>query len=435
LSAIATPSLLLRQLATIGWSLIAARLISIGALLMFSAVTGPEPFAAFGVYLGLLAIAWIVVCGRYDQAIVFAVDDREARSLTWLCAAIGTGVVAATAVSIAAINVWHVPLPGGLDRSVAAAILPASLAARAALRVATQLATRAGDFGSISRSAWAHACSQALVLVASLTGNVDPLTGLAMADACGYSAAAGVLLASHGLRIADPSCTRPSLRARWVEIRPLLMGTATTWRQMPTWNLPASLVSVAATSLPMIALPIGLSANEAGQIALALRVLDMPLQLITGTATPVMQKHLQSSGYSRAVLDECIFWLAAAAVIAFAAIGVVAAIIAPWWTATRWSLAIDILPWLAPYAIGLALSGPLVDLVAGFRAERRGFRHHVAFLVMVIAACSLFVWPLNVRWGIALLGCAALSRAAAFAHLLRQPAANRTGPSLEGGVN
>ncbi len=413
----------LRQLVAAGWGLVAARPVSVIALLLFANWAGPEPFAAFGVYLGLATVLWVIVSGRYEQAIVFARNEEEARSLGLISVVFAGTVVTLTMLCVLGILAFGLALPGDLQQSLALLVLPFSLAGRATLRLAYQFSVRVGNLGAQSYATWVQALVQSAILLGLLLAGVESLNCLAVADVAGYAAGTWVCCRRSALK--------PWRNFTWIRISDpkeysAIVATVQFWRQMPIWNLPSSLISVMAVTMPVLAISAGYPAAVAGQIILAIRLLEMPLTLLTGSATPVLQNTMRLAQRPGPALELGMLWLFFASVSCFGTLAAFSALVGPWFLATRWNAVLEVIPMLAPYYIGLTISGTLIDLVAGFRAERSAFLPHLLFFLAMSGGSLLFFSGQNLNWALTTIAIASLVRAALFANLLKKEAYAKT---------
>lgn len=404
-----TVSRIVGSFVALSLSLATSRGLSIGSLLLFSWVSGPEPFALFGLYIALVSVFWVAVFGCYEQAILVA-RAQDTIVLAWLASAIAAGfvVILFVAVSVAiAFGLW---LPEGLSSSHFVMLcMPCSLALRAANRLALIFATREGEFAHVAKTNWIQAAVQGATQLLLLVAGRDYLTCLVLADLLGLCAGTAVIaLRSKGVRAAL-AANRPSCR----EMR----HAAVAWRTMPLWRLPMSLVSVAAISLPALTIPLAYPAALAGQFLFALRMLEMPSFIVTGAVSPLLQHQLAERERSSDFAKVAVLLLTFVAVSGFALGGVAATIIDDYFAGTRWFEALAAVPWLVPYFIGLTISAPLVGAAIGPSIEHRAMLLQGLFLALSLGAAALLFAP--VVWQIPLLafGAAMLVRALVFAQL------------------
>jgi O-antigen/teichoic acid export membrane protein len=406
---------LLRPLFDLTFSLLLSRILSGGALVLFAALAGPEPFAPFGIYLALVTILWVVVCGRYEQAIVFASDTQESLALAWLAAGIGA-IVVTFGIGVAIVwVVWGLPLPIALAGNTAVlTAVPASLTVRAASSIALNWATREGEFKTLGRANWVQALVQAGLQLWLLKGGFEPVVCLVMADIAGFLGAV-IAIAAMMPSARSALIHRPAI----VDIR----ASAARWRMMPIWNLPTSLLSVAALSAPALVIALHYPSAIAGQLVLGIRLLEVPTNVFTSAATPILQKHLSASTEKSTFILRALGLLGAVSLISIALAEVFSMATANLWDETRWSVAIAAVPWLAPYFAGLAVSGPVVALVGGLRAEREAAWRHAVFLGLTMVVVALAETGISWQVLMAAFGGTMLFRVALFSRLLTQRAA------------
>jgi O-antigen/teichoic acid export membrane protein len=403
-------SALLRQLAGLAGSLLLSRVVAGVTLIGFAALTGPEPFAAFGAYLAVVTIMSVVASGRYEQALMFISSDREASAVSWLAIGIAMAVVGAIATASTAWLLFRMPVPAALAENwLLLLIAPVSLAVRAFSQVALNLATRQGNFTILGRANLVQALLQACAQFGLLWAGLEPVLCLATAETVGLLGA-GALVASTSSPVRRILAARPSI----VDLR----TAAASWKMMPCWNMPTSLLSVAASSAPALLLPMLYSAAIAGQLLIGIRLMEMPTNVFASAVTPLLQKQLASRSDKENSIWSALKLLAALAFPGFTLAAIVAISSAALFVGTQWSVAIEAVPWLAPYFAGLAVSGPLVALVPGLRAEQRAVLYHAAFLTLTLAVAAL--GGIGVAWQtlLAAFGATMMARAALFGLLL-----------------
>ncbi len=406
---------LLRQFAGLAGSLLISRVVAGASLIGFAALTGPEPFAPFGAYLAAVTIMSVVVSGRYEQAIMFIKGDRDATAVSWLALGIALAVTGATTIVAVVWLLFALPLPAALaDSWLLLLTAPASLAVRAISQVALNLATRDGNFSVLGSANLVQALVQACVQFALLWAGLTPVLCLAAAEVAGMLAA-GALVLSTSPSVRSILAARPTV----VELRAISIH----WRMMPCWNMPTSLLSVAALSAPALLLPFLYPAGIAGQLLLGIRLMEMPTNVFASAVTPLLQKQVAGSTDKGRAIWSALNLLGALSFAGFALAAAVALAGAGLFEGTRWAVAIAAVPWLTPYFAGLAMSGPLVALVPGLRAEQQAVWCHAAFLAMTLAVVAAAVSGLagaGMAWQtlLAAFGATMLVRAALFAFML-----------------
>lgn len=177
-----------------------------------------------------------------------------------------------------------------------------------------------------------------------------------------------------------------SLRSvRLVGKAPLRVKLIGRWYHLIVFNLPATFAAQVFLALPLLA--VGRLADPAttGHVALALKISDAPMALLTSVATSLAV----TAGVWRGVNIRSPLVLSAAflgAVLACAASLVAVALIAgPFMPGERLGATLAYIPISAALTAAVALGGPHADLVTYAGAERRAFLIHAAALLAGVA--------------------------------------------------
>lgn len=393
-------------------SLVMARFLSVGALLVFSYFVGPEPFASYGLYIAIVTILWIGVFGCYEQAL-FVCPDHEIAPIARLSCTVAALVIAVVALVCLIIAMVHPAFLDTLDGfSLVIVAIPFALAARASHRLLSNMATRAGTFVLVARSNWAQATVQGCLLLALLAAGMPAIVCLVAADVAGLAAVTAIIAAKL------PQC-RSILLAKLP--KSALLSCARSWAAMPSWRLPMSLTSVAALSLPALTLPLFFPAALAGQLVFAMRILEIPSNVISDAASPMFQSQLSSRQRSRRFAVRAVVALTALAVATFGIIAMVAWSLIPAFHETRWATGLASVAPLVIYFIGLTISAPLVGSVIGVAVEHSAAMWQLVFLGLSAGAVALMAGGLPLFWVLVAFGMASLLRALLFGKLyLRQ---------------
>lgn len=397
-----------RGFLSIAWSLLWSRLISIMSLVVFSYFVGPYPFAPFGVYATVVVILWVAVFGCYEQAILVC-EAAELNNLLRLCQSIAVvtiGVVAAVCVVLMATKPAFLNVVDELYKVIP--FIPLTLFARAVHRLLLHLSTRDGRFDLLARLNWMQASVQAATLLILLALGWPGIICLVMADLFGL-----VAVTLHCLR------TYPQFREVMLAKTDLagMRTCALKWIAMPTWRLLMSLTSVVALGLPSLVIPLHYSAAAAGQILFAMRMLDVPSNIISGAVSPILQGNLMSPARSRQTAKRDVWLTAGMNTAVFVTLSAAAYSLQPYFEGTAWSLAIGAFLPLTLYYIGLTTSAPLVGSVVGPRVERASALCQIAFLIANCIVTTMVANGMPITWMLAAFGGVMLLRCAAFAVL------------------
>lgn len=362
----------------LGLRFIQARLISVWGLIIAAALCPPFVFAAFAVFSSAANFISIASLLRLE-AVFFQNSDRARLGLAFrLAAAVGLAFLAVTTlilIGLAATG-WVAP--------AVAFFFLVSLAARSVLRLLWSEATAEGDFRAIGNSNIVQAVVQpAIMLILIAIFGPKALT-LFMADALGHVLAAAYLLRRRRDSVA--ALVRPALWS-WRS----LVEAAFRWRDAPRALLPSALLAYGFAIAPLLALPYASNTVLAAQVALSMRLLDMPTQMFGTVSIPLVLNRLRSHAGPRRR-----FWarimalgLTIGATILFSAIAVAALVADHWLVGTQWQDLGEVIALLAAFYIGIAVLGPLQEVAT---LSRQPFWQVAINAVALIAIVAAMVW-------------------------------------------
>lgn len=363
----------------LGLRFIQARLISVWGLIIAAALCPPFVFAAFAVFSAAANFISIASLLRLE-AVFFRNSDRTRLGLAFrLAAAVGLIFLAATAVVLIGLAVtgWVAP--------AVAFFFLVSLTARSVLRLLWSEATAEGDFRAIGNSNVVQAVVQPAIMLV-LIGIFGPkaLT-LFMADALGHVLAAVYLLRRRRASIA--ALVRPALWSRRS-----LTEAATRWRDAPRALLPSALLAYGFAIAPLLALPYASNTVLAAQVALSMRLLDMPTQMFGTVSIPLVLNRLRAHAGSRRR-----FWarlmalgLIVGATVLFSAIAFAALVTDHWLVGTQWQNLGAVIALLTVFYIGIAVLGPLQEVATLSRQPFWQVAINGVALIAIVAAMAWF---------------------------------------------
>ncbi|MBN8934632.1 MAG: hypothetical protein J0G97_23360, partial [Rhizobium pusense] len=205
----------------------------------------------------------------------FQNSDRARLGLAFrLAAAVGVAFLAVAAVVLIGLAVtgWVAP--------AVAFFFLVSLAARSVLRLLWSEATAEGDFRAIGNSNVVQAVVQPAIMLLLIWVFGPKALTLFMADALGHVLAAAYLLRRRRDSVA--ALVRPVLWS-WRS----LAEAAIRWRDAPRALLPSALLAYGFAIAPLLALPYASNTVLAAQVALSIRLLDMPSQMFGTVSIPL----------------------------------------------------------------------------------------------------------------------------------------------------
>ena len=363
----------------LGLRFVQARLISVWGLIIAAALCPPFVFSAFAVFSAAANFISIASLLRLE-AVFFQNSDRVRLGLAFrLAAAVGVVFLAAATIVLIGLVVT-----GWIAPAVAFFFL-VSLAARSVLRLLWSEATAEGDFRAIGNSNVVQAVVQPVIMLILIWIFGPKALALFMADALGHVLAAAYLLRRRQAAIA--TLVRPALWSRRS-----LVEAAFRWRDAPRALLPSALLAYGFAVAPLLALPYASNTVLAAQVALSMRLLDMPTQMFGTVSIPLVLNRLRAHAGARRR-----FWarimalgLIAGATILFSAIAISALITDHWLAGTQWEDLGEVVALLATFYIGIAVLGPLQEVATLSRQPFWQVAINGVALVAIVAAMAWF---------------------------------------------
>ena len=363
----------------LGLRFIQARLISVWGLIIAATLCPPFVFAAFAVFATAANFISIASLLRLE-AVFFQNSDRARLGLAFRLATAVGGIflVASAAVLIGlAATGWVAP--------AVAFFFLVSLAARSVLRLLWSEATAEGDFRAIGNSNVVQAMVQpAIMLILIAIFGPKALT-LFMADALGHVLAAAYLLRRRWDSVA--ALVQPALWSRHS-----LVEAAFRWRDAPRALLPSALLAYGFAVVPLLALPYASNTVLAAQVALSMRLLDMPTQMFGTVSGPLVLNRLRAyAGTRRRFWARIItLGLIAGATVLFGFVACAALVTDHWLVGTKWQDLGEVVALLALFYIGIAVLGPLQEVATLSRQPFWPVAVNAAALAAIVAAMAWF---------------------------------------------
>lgn len=363
----------------LGLRFVQARLISVWGLLVAAYFCPPHVFAAFAVFSAAATFVSLPALLRLE-AVFFRSGNRRELALAFRLA-LTSGVAFLALAGLALIVIvqlgWLPPLIG--------MVFFLSLSARTALRLLWSEATAEGDFRAIGNSNLVQAFLQpaAMLLLIGVFG--PKALALFAADAVGHWVATLYLLIRRRANLRD--LVHPRL---W-SMRGLSWGLLH-WHDAPRILLPAAMLSFGFTAAPLLALPYADNSLLAAQVALAMRLLDMPTQMFGTVTGPLVMRTLRSGDRRRRR-----FWmrgatlaLAAAAIGLFLAIAFGALTFGSVFDGSKWDGIGEVVAVMSLFYAGIALFNPVHDITTLARNTAWQLASHGIALIAIIAAILWF---------------------------------------------
>ena len=276
--------LLPREMGLLAGGNLASQLCSLAAMPLLTRWCNVTDFGFYQLYATTVTVSGMLVCARYEQAILVPKETETARGLCILSSIISVG---ATGIIVGLIWVIKPALGNGDWRKLAdwAPLLGLSLAAGGVTSAVTQYYIRLGRFSSIVRCRIAQSLGTVTIQVG---GSALGLGGLALLSGDAIGRVCGVV-ALVGYPILKGEVIRPMIR--WQSLR----GLAVQFSRFPLISAPSAIVNAAAISVPVVLLERFYGTHVVGLFSLLERVMGMPSTLIGQPLSQVFSHRLCDS--------------------------------------------------------------------------------------------------------------------------------------------
>jgi O-antigen/teichoic acid export membrane protein len=341
---------------------VVAQAISIALMPVLTRMLGPETFGQFQLYQSFLVPLVVLICMRYEIAILRAEEGPELSALLHLCICIAVtvsllvcllgGAAAQTFFSQEAVSITFVLLLG------LGALFGGTFV------VLGYLAVRFQDFklGAVAKIVQAAVTGTASIGLAWLAAG--PLA-LILGDAAGRLAGSAAYVPRRN-RLLLSFASPPSFAA--------MRLVALKYRSLPAVSVPCGLVNAAGAVITPLGMYAYFSANAAGQFGIVERCIVAPLGILGVAISQVFMADLSRMIRDRRPGIVAMYWeIVRRTLIAGAAIAVVSAIIVPYTVeivfGSEWAAAGRFAQLLSPlFAVTLTASAIGMTLpISGFQ--------------------------------------------------------------------
>lgn len=299
----------------------------------------PTNFELLAVYASLLSIVSVAACLRLEIAIPLPETDSEAVNLLALA------LFGALAVSVATGMVVYVCAPylGQAEESIGRYLwlLPVGVLTSATYNAFQYWSTRKGKFGLIARTRFTRA-----------VGGASTQLGLGVVNAGAIGLIAGhIVSAGAGILSLSTDFVKRDIGLLRNVSRSTLIKAIVKYKRYPQISSFEALANSTAFHVPVILISLYADGPEAGYLFLALKVMQAPLGLISGSVAQVYiaeageQNRLNSLGtYTAAVMGGLIVTGTGPILVA----GVIAPDLFEFAFGTAWRRAGVLVTWLTP---------------------------------------------------------------------------------------
>jgi O-antigen/teichoic acid export membrane protein len=354
-----------------------AQAIPILGSLVIARLVVPAQFGVFAAWLGLAALAAVVITGRYENALALEHDGAPRRMAA--LAILGLALAAALLLSVLLLLAWWL-LPSLSARLPAGMLLllPPAAWVIAAAQIWQSWAAAEGRYAALSSMRIAQSIAVTGGQIA--LGLVAPsAVSLALAHAVGVGLGLGVAAWHLSPRPWPAAADARAFFARH--------------RRFPQWSLPADSINTAAGQLPVILVATRFGAEAAGLLALTLRTLGAPIALLGSAVLDVFKRRaaqaFRERGQCRAEYLETLRVLALASVVVTLVIGLAGEPIFALAFGESWRRAGTIAIWLLPMFALRFVASPLSYMFYIANKQPVDLAWQCALLLLTLAALLL----------------------------------------------
>ena len=389
-----------RNLATVMTGTTVAQLLGVAVAPLLTRLYAPGALGAFGFYLGVVAVASVLVCGRYEQAVVLPESDEEGASLLVLSVALAvlTGLVC-MGVALAA-GRELIAAAGMGDRPRMALLLPVGITGTGVFAALNAWAQRRKNFRGMAGSRISQAGTTAVVQVG--VGAVTPApqaAGLVLGHVLGNFVGAGRL--GWKLWREDGALVR---RAASPE---RLRRQAVEHSDFPRYSAPMGMLNTVSQQIPNLLFPRLFGAAVLGHYFLSYRVFSLPLSVVGAAFTQVFYQKAAEHHAQGLPLHPLLVRSYRALLLVSVPPGVVLMLFAPplfaWVFGPEWREAGEFTRLLVPWLALKFATSPATVLFPILGRQRLLFWYENVGFVLRVAALLAGAWALgSANWAVAL---------------------------------
>lgn len=374
---------------------IAARAISGLAIILSTFLFLPADFAAFGIMLAVLNVAGLLVFLRYDALLISAPTHAEfERAICLNLSLLGVSLAVIGVIASIGVALGYIPF-------IYVALFVVALCMRSLQRILGGIITRDGSFELIGQISLIHAITLPVTITVGYWLGVNGTVTMITSDIIANIVAIAFLYLRTGHTVRAALATRNHFND--------MIALARDWSVLPRVNLPAAVMAMGFTQLPLIIIISIASDDIAGHVALLFRLMDFPVQMIMAASAPVLMNRLSKGSVHWLNMPKAILALGCVVAFIYASIVVGSFLIEPLLKTTAWAGVTQTVLLVALFQGAVAFSGPLIEACALYRNQNLLMAIHALMLVVV---CLVFAYTPNWQTALTLVGIASLIRAA-----------------------
>ncbi len=369
----------LNKVRTLASGTLIAQVVAAAAAPALARLYGPEEFGTFAAYSAVAIVVAGFACLQYDLAIMIPQEHRRAAPVFVLAVSLAVGVAAACGLGVWAVRALglHAPL-GRLE-----GWLPVSVLAAGVLSAASYWASRMQSFRELAVSKVAHQIVNAATGIGAALAGMGSAAVLVAANIVGQFSA----LCYLGRTVLGRS--RPDFAAGWDRVT--LRAAALEHHRFPQFSIWANLLNNASWQAPVLVLGWYYSAAAVGFYAVALRIIQIPMGLISTSVGQVYLQQLSedTDAQKRTVMTEMVFArLISIALVPCACLAISGKELFVILLGPPWADAGVLAQILAPWALIWFISSPLSSIYYVLHKQRE----ELQLQGLLFASRTLAVW-------------------------------------------
>ena len=261
-----------------------SQVLPIALMPILTRLYSPEDFGVFAVYLAVSGILGVIATGRYELAIVLPDNNQDSSNIFWLCTGISAILSACILIFIFVYFANINEILGFNSTSKILFLIPASVFLAGFLQALNYYHIRTKMFGKLSKSK---------VVLGSGSASTQLISG-ALSSPSGFGLSVGYLFGQLLTVVYLLQNVRKFRQLLRIEFRSILFQ-AKKYKNFPLLSSPGALLDTSAVQLPIFLINGAYSTAVAGQFSLAMRIINMPLALISGAISQVLLQKIASS--------------------------------------------------------------------------------------------------------------------------------------------
>jgi len=292
-------SALMRSVSILVGGNAAAQTVNLLASLILARVYAPDDFGVFAVFIAICTLGTVVASLRYNVAIPLPHSTKGGVALTIAALLATTGISTLVFLFLLGVGLPLFKLVGLPVMNVFLALIPLSLLLGGWYQVLSSWAVRTRDFATISATRLTQSLAVSLGQIAAAAA-VSPVLGLPVGYVAGQLFGLAPLTKSF-LATWRQMAYRPELKALW--------RVAYEYRRFPLYSTGSGLLNVAGLHGPTIIIAMTFDTYQVGVIAMAQRILLVPVNLVANAISQVFIGEVSPMRYTEPATVRAMFRL------------------------------------------------------------------------------------------------------------------------------